>query len=140
MMATILYRLAGSPAVTGSAPFSDVQAGSWYSSAVAWAASAGIVNGYNGSYGPGEPITREQVVTTLYRYAKYSGMDLSGTGSLAGFTDSSRVSDFAAEAMSWAVGSGIVSGTTGATLNPQATATRAELATMLMRFIDLTQK
>ncbi|HML35930.1 MAG TPA: M14 family metallopeptidase [Bacillota bacterium] len=140
MMATILYRLAGSPAVTGSAPFSDVQAGSWYSSAVTWAASVGIVNGYNGSYGPGEPITREQVVTTLYRYAKYSGMDLSGTGSLAGFTDSSRVSDFAAEAMSWAVGSGIVSGTTGATLNPQATATRAELATMLMRFIDLTQK
>lgn len=137
MMATVLYRMAGSPTVAGNAPFDDVAAGDWYSHAVAWGASAGIVNGYNGYYAPKDPVTREQVVTILYRYAKTTGAEANANGSLAGFTDSAQISEFAAEAMKWAVGNGIISGTADTRLNPKATATRAEVAAMLVRSLEL---
>ncbi len=140
MMATVLYRMAGSPAVTGGANFDDVPDGSWYADPIAWGVSAGIINGYNGSYGPNDPITREQVVTILYRYAISTGMNVSAGDSLAGFADRDRVSDFAAAAMNWAVANGIVSGTTDNRLNPKATATRAEVAAMLMRAMNLFEK
>lgn len=140
MMASVLYRMAGSPAVTGSSNFNDVAVGSWYYNAVEWGYSAGIISGYNGSYGPDEPITREQVVEILYRYAKSTGMDVSAHDSLSGFADRNEVSDFALEAMNWAVDNGIISGTTETTLNPKATATRAEVAAMLMRAVELFEK
>ena len=137
MMAVVLYRMAESPSVAGSAPFHDVAAGAWYSHAVAWGASAGIVNGYNGYYAPGDAVTREQVVTILYRYAKTTGAEVNESGSLSGYSDSTQVSEFATEAMKWAIGNGIISGTTDVRLNPKATATRAEVAAMLVRYLEL---
>ena len=140
MMAVVLHRLAGSPEFNGSSNFNDIADGTWYEQAVAWGYSMGIVNGYDGNYAPADPVTREQVVTLLYRYAKTTGMDIKANGSLSGFSDRDEVSDFATEAMTWAVSNGIVSGSTDAKLNPKATATRAEVAAILVRFIDLLDK
>lgn len=140
MIAAVVYRLAGSPTVTGSNPFSDVSEGAWYHDAVVWGASTGIIAGYDGRYGSGDPITREQVVAILYRYAVSTGKDVTAKSSLDRFTDSNEVSGFASEAMNWAVANGIISGSTNATLNPKATATRAEVAAMLVRAIDLLQE
>jgi len=140
MIATVLYRMAGSPAVTGSNTFNDVVNGSWYYNAVVWGSSAGIINGYNGSYDPAGPITREQVATILYRYAMSTGRNVTANASLAAFTDHDDVSDFAGAAMNWAVANGIINGSTSVTLSPKATATRAEVAAMLMRAIDLFQE
>lgn len=137
MMATVLYRIAGTPAVTGTADFRDVPGDAWYAKAVTWGFSKGIVNGYDGSYGPAEPITREQVVVILYRYAKSTGLNVAADDSLAGFSDRNQISDFAVEAMNWAVANGIISGNADKTLKPQATATRAEVAAMLMRAMEL---
>lgn len=135
MIVTILYRLEGSPAVTGGASFADVAAGQWYSDGVAWASANGIVTGYsNGSFGPDDTITREQMAAILYRYACYKGYDLSARTDLSGYTDASQVSAYATAPMTWAVGSGLITGTSGTTLSPAGSATRAQAAVILARF------
>ena len=135
MIVTILYRLEGSPAVSGGATFSDVAAGGWYADAVAWASANGIVTGYaNGSFGPDDTITREQMAAILYRYARYKGQDLSAQAGLDSYADAAQVSAYAADAMEWAVGSGLITGTSATTLSPAGSATRAQAAVILARF------
>ena len=135
MIVTILYRLEGSPAVSGGATFADISSGQWYSDGVAWASANGIVTGYsNGSFGPNDTITREQMAAILYRYARYKGYDVSARAQLSSYSDASQVASYATESMSWAVGSGLITGTSGTTLSPAGSATRAQAAVILARF------
>ncbi len=135
-LVTILYRLAGSPSAD-SASFSDVTAGTWYTDAVAWASANSIVTGYaDGSFAPNEAVTREQLAAILYRYAQSAQLDTSATASLSGFTDSGAVSGYAGTAMAWANAEGLITGADGNTLLPKASATRAQVATILMRFLE----
>ncbi len=135
MFVEVLYRIEGSPA-TGSHSFIDVPQKAYYVGAVAWASSGGIVEGTGkGKFSPAKMITREQFATMLYRYAQYKGLDTSSRGDLSRFVDSNKVSNFAQEAMSWAVGEGIISGKNGPNLVPKGNATRGEAATMLQRFL-----
>lgn len=134
MMVTMLHRLEGSPDA-GSGSFSDVAAGSWYGGAVAWADSCGIVTGYgDGTFGPDDSITREQMAAVLYRYAGYKGYSLTETGDLSGFADASSVSAYAKDAVGWAVAGGLISGKGAGILDPAGTATRAEVAQILTNF------
>ena len=135
MIVTILYRMAGSPSVSGSSDFTDVAAGKWFAKAVAWAAANGIVNGYgSGLFGPNDPVTREQLAAILYRYAVYGGMTaVTLEENLGGFADTAQLSAYAIQAMNWAVGQGLIEGSNGL-LRPQANASRAEVAAILMRF------
>ena len=136
MLATILYRLAGQPDVSGDLPFTDVAAGTWYTDAVLWAAQNGIVNGLGeNTFAPMNTLTREQLVTMLYRYAEAEGYDVSAAADLSGYPDADKVQTYAQEAMSWAVAEGIVEGMDG-NLNPAGSATRAQIATILMRFCE----
>ena len=136
MLATILYRLAGQPDVSGDLPFTDVEAGTWYTNAVLWAAQNGIVNGVTDTtFAPGNDLTREQLVTMLYRYAEAAGYDVSAAADLSGYPDAGKVQTYAQKAMSWAVAEGIVEGMDG-NLNPAGSATRAQIATILMRFCE----
>lgn len=138
MLATILYRMEGCPVVGADSGFRDVPAGTWYSDAVTWASEKGIVVGYgNGSFGPHDTLTREQMAVLLYRYAGYQMADTTDRAPLGRFSDSGRISDWAYEAVSWAVAQGILMGSANGnavTLNPTASATRAELAAVLMRY------
>ena len=135
-LVTILYRLEGEPEVSGTSGFTDVEAGTWYTDAVAWAAANGIVNGTTDTtFAPGEDITREQLVTVLYRYAESKGYDVSASADLSGYPDAGQVQDYAQPAMAWAVAEGIVEGVDG-NLNPTGDATRAQIATILMRFCE----
>ena len=137
MLATILYRLAGQPDVSGEMPFTDVAAGTWYTDAVLWAAQNGIVNGLGeNTFAPMNTLTREQLVTMLYRYAEAEGYDVSAAADLSGYPDADKVQTYAQEAMSWAVAEGIVAGMDDGTLNPAGNATRAQIATILMRFCE----
>lgn len=136
MMVTILYRLDGSPEAAGGG-FDDVERGSWYENAVIWADANGIVNGYgNGIFGPDEDITREQMAAVLYRYAAYEGYSLTASGDLSAFRDASAISGYAESAMGWAVGSSLISGKGDGILDPAGTATRAEVAQILMNFCE----
>jgi len=136
MLVTVLYRLAGEPAITGSDSFSDVTADSWYGDAVSWASENAIVLGIgDSSFQPDGSITREQIATILYRYAQSSGYDVSKADDLASFSDAAKVSSYAETAVKWAVAQGILNGSNGA-LNPTGTATRAEAAAMLQRFAE----
>lgn len=136
MIVTTLHRMEGAPVAAGGA-FSDVPAGQWYSSAVAWASANKIVDGYgNGLFGPDNAITREQMAAILYRYAQYKGYDTSAAGSAAGYSDAAQVSSFAAAPMNWAIGGGLISGVDGNRLAPNGDATRAQVATILMRFCE----
>lgn len=138
MIATILWRMAGSPVVNYAMDFADVPADQWYAEAVRWASSEGIVGGYgNGSFGTGDPITREQFAVMLYRFAQKQGYDVSvgENTNILSYTDVSSVSEYAIPAMQWAVGSGVITGT-GDTLAPQGETTRAQAAMMLMRFSE----
>ncbi len=136
MMVTILYRLDGSPK-TGSGGFTDVESGSWYEDAVSWADANGIVNGYgDGTFGPDENITREQMAAVLYRYAAYEGYSLTASGDLSVFRDASAISGYAESAVDWAVGSSLISGKGDGILDPAGTATRAEVAQILMSFCE----
>ena len=136
MLATILYRLAGEPAVSGDLPFTDVESGTWYTDAVLWAAQNGIVNGLGeNTFAPMNTLTREQLVTMLYRYAEAAGYDVSAAADLSGYPDAGKVQTYAQKAMSWAVAEGIVEGMDG-NLNPAGNATRAQIATILMRFCE----
>ena len=133
MVVTILYRLEGEPAVTGGQSFPDVAPDTWYAEAVRWASSEGIVDGYaDGTFGPTDPVTREQLAAILYRYAGKPVVE----GESKTFADSDKISNWAVEAMDWAVKSGVLSGKGGDLLDPTGTATRAEVAQILMNFCE----
>ena len=139
MIATILYRMEGSPRVYGTSQFGDVEAGSWYEDAVIWATQNDIVEGYTSkTFGPNDPITREQMAAMLYRYADYCRCDMSAGRyvDLSKYSDMNEISDYAIPALRWAVGEEIIQGRTGKRLAPTDTATRAEVAVMLMRFCE----
>ncbi|MCL2151988.1 MAG: S-layer homology domain-containing protein [Oscillospiraceae bacterium] len=135
MFATVLYRLAGLPGVSGHSAFSDVVGGQWYTDAVQWASENGIILGYgDGSFGTNDNITREQAVTMLYRYSEVMGLDISAQADLSKYSDASKISDWAQNGMRWAVGAGIVSGRSPTTLAPQGQITRAEVAQLLLNY------
>jgi uncharacterized repeat protein (TIGR02543 family) len=137
MMATILWRMEGSPVPKGKNSFTDVEAEKWYADAITWTAENGIFAGYGkDKFGPDDPITREQLAAIFYRYADYKGYDLTVKGNLDKFKDADKITDYAKTAMQWAVGSGLMKGKSGNLLDPQGTATRAEIAAMLHRFIE----
>jgi len=137
MLVTVLYRLDGKPSATGANIFTDVEAGQWYTDAVVWASKNGIVNGYGDNlFGKDNPVTREQMAAMLLRYADYKKYDISKTNDLASYTDSGSISPYALGAMKWANAEGLITGRTASTLAPAGTATRAEVATVLMRFAE----
>lgn len=140
MIATILWRMAGSPVVNYAMDYTDVAQGQWCSEAIRWATSEGVVTGYgNGLFGTNDPITREQLATMLWRYAQTEGYDVSigEDTNILSYTDVADLSEYAISAMQWAVGAGIINGTgDGSTLSPQGQATRAQAAVMLMRFCE----
>ena len=136
-MATILWRMEGSPAPTAEARFTDVRSGQWYSEAVAWTAQSGVYTGYaDGSFRPNDSITREQLATILYRYAKYKGVDVSvgEDTNILSYADAAEISDYAFPAMQWACGAGVMQGSNG-NLLPRGRATRAQIAAMLHRYL-----
>ncbi len=136
MVVTILYRLAGEPDESGDSAFTDVADGLWYTDAVLWAAQKGIVNGISETeFAPAGDLTREQLATILYRYAAYQGYDVSQRADLSGFGDASSISGYAQEALSWAHAQGLVLGFEDGSLRPQGTASRAQIAAVLMRFL-----
>lgn len=137
MIVTILYRMDGSPSVSGSSDFTDVAAGKWFAKAVAWAAANGIVNGYGDSlFGPNDPVTREQLAAILYRYAVYGGMTaVTLEENLGSFADTAQLSAYAIQAMNWAVGQGLINGS-GSNLVPKAQATRAQVAAIIHRYLE----
>ena len=137
MLVTVLYRMANSEGAESTHNFADVVSGEWYSDAVAWASSNGIVSGVSeNKFAPNEDITREQMALIIYRYAKMQGFDVSESSTLESFTDTSDVSAWALDAIKWANSVTLVNGTSETTLSPKATATRAQVATILMRFCE----
>ena len=137
MMATILWRMEGSPIPKGKNRFTDVEAGKRYADAITWTAENGIFADYDKDrFKPDDPITREQLAAIFYRYADYKGYDLTVKGNLDKFKGADKITDYAKTAMQWAVGSDLVKGKSGALLDPQDKATRAEIATMLHHFIE----
>lgn len=136
MLVTVLYRLEGEPAGTGSSSFSDVYSGSYYEKAVAWAAANGIVTGTGStSFSPDAKVTREQLAAILYRYAQYKKLDTDAGAKLDSFSDAGNVSGYASEALSWAVSEGLINGASGR-LTPKGDATRAQVAAILHRFVE----
>ena len=134
MIVTMLWRMAGEPFEMPVTSFTDVEIGRYYTTAVAWACRNGIADGMGETkFGPNDAITREELVTLMYRYAQYFGHSCIGT-SIEGFADAGSVSSYAYNAMCWAYKAGVVTGTTGSRLNPQGTASRAEAAQMIMSF------
>ena len=131
-LVTVLYRIEGEPEVDGKHQFTDVPSGKWYSDAICWAAQNGIVNGVSETeFAPEEPVTREQIAAILYRYTKSGPVK---ENRLSAFPDADRVSPYAVEALNWAVAEGLINGSDGKLL-PQDGATRAEIATILMRYL-----
>ena len=131
---TILYRMAGTPETEAATPFTDVASGRYFTDAVAWAYEAGIAEGVSGTtFAPNAPVTREQLVTFLYRYAKYQEEDVSAQGTLAGYPDAEAVSEYAQIPMAWAVEQELVNGIDGK-LAPKGAATRAQIATIILRY------
>ena len=140
MMATILWRMEGSLAPKGENSFTDVEAGRWYADAITWAAENGIFAGYSmDKFGPDDPITREQLTAIFYRYADYKGYKLTVTENLDKFEDADKITDYAKMVMQWAVGNGLIKGKAETLLDPQGTATHAEIAAMLHRFVENTK-
>ena len=137
MIVTILYRMDGSPAMSGASDFKDVDSNKWFAKAVAWAAANGIVNGYGDSlFGPNDPVTREQLAAILYRYAVYGGMTaVTLEENLGSFADTAQLSAYAIQAMNWAVGQGLINGS-GSNLVPKAQATRAQVAAIIHRYLE----
>ena len=137
MMATILWRMEGSLAPKGENSFTDVEAGRWYADAITWTTENGIFAGYSkDKFGPDDPITREQLTAIFYRYADYKGYKLTVTENLDKFEDADKITDYAKMVMQWAVGNGLIKGKSENLLDPQGTATRAEISAMLHRFIE----
>ena len=142
MIVTMLYRMEGEPEITAENPFNDVKADTWYTDAVIWAAENEIVNGYGGGkFGPEDDLTREQLVTILHRYANYKGIDTSEgeMKPLKDFDDTRYISDWAVKAFRWAVDAGIINGVGNRKISPKTDASRAQVATMLMRYDSITQ-
>ena len=140
MIVTILYRLEGEPDTTASS-FTDVASGMYYADAVAWAKANSIVTGITETiFAPDQAITREQMAAILYRYAQYKGYDVTASNDLSSYTDASRISAYATTAMQWANAEGLITGNTSTTINPTGNATRAEVATILMRFCETVTK
>ena len=135
MLVTVLYRLDGSPDVSGiENPFSDL-ANNAYHDAILWGSENRIANGYvDGTFRANETLTREQLAVFLHRFANFKGYDTNVYSDIGGFSDARDVGEFARESMCWAVGEGIINGTTSTTLSPKLGANRAQVATMLMRF------
>jgi len=137
MIVTILYRLENEPTVTGTTAFTDVAADQYYANAVAWAAQNGIVSGIDATtFAPNNAITREQMAAILYRYAQFKGYDVSVKADLSVYTDAAQVSTYATDAMAWANGAQLITGISQTTLTPAGNATRAQVATILMRFCE----
>ena len=135
MIVTMLYRMEKEPAVTGALSFRDVPGGQWYTDAIRWATANGIVNGYSDTaFGPNDNVSREQLATILYRYARYKGVVPGAGADLSGFTDAEAISDWAEDALRWAVSKGIINGMGDGLLSPGTEAVRAQVATMLMRY------
>ena len=138
MFVTVLARLADQEDYSGNAEFTDVASDAWYAAGVAWASSKGIVSGYgDGKFGPNDEVTREQMALIMYNFTKAMGYDITGSASLDKFSDSASVHSWAADAMKWAAGTGIMSGNTDGTLNPRGTATRAQVATIMMNYVEV---
>lgn len=141
MLVTVLHRLEGAPDVSAVSHFQDVQAGQWYTAAVNWASSNAIIEGYpDRRFGVGDEVTRQQMATILYRYAKYKSYSISADADLAGYSDAAEIDAWARDAMTWANAKGIISGTTTSTLAPRGNASRAQVATILMRFVESASK
>mgnify|MGYP001000322941 CR=1 FL=1 len=137
MLVTVLWRLDKELDATVSSLFADVADGTWYTDAVAWAAENEIVKGYDeDTFGPNDQITREQMAAILYRYASYKGYDLTASNDLARYTDSGDVSAWALTAMKWAVAEELITGVSATSLDPAGNASRAQVATILMRFVE----
>ena len=142
MIVTMLWRMEGSPQVDDNMTFKDVPDSQWYTDAVRWAEANGIVNGYSeDAFGPDDKVIREQIVTILYRYAQFKGMDVSKseTAYLNDYTDAKDISEWAVKAFRWAVDAGVIQGMTETTLSPKGDAVRAQVATILMRFSEKIQ-
>ena len=130
------------PAFSVEAPFPDVAAGAWYGTGVSWAAAREIAKGYgDGRFGVNDPVTREQLAAILYRYARYKGEDVSvgEDTNLIGFKDAGQVSEWAAPAVRWAVGVGLLKGDAAGCLRPLDQAARSEFAALLMRYVEREQ-
>ena len=139
MLVTVLYRAEGEPAVNKSVPFADVDTSAYYANAVLWAQQNGIVNGVTETeFAPDENITREQIATIIYRYAKVNGYDVSvgENTNILSYTDAESVSEYAIASVQYAVGAGLMKGKSNTTLNPKDNATRAEVAAILQRFLE----
>ena len=133
MFATVLYRAAGSPAVSGSDTFADTQEGTWYSGGVLWASQQGLVNGVSATrFAPNDPVSREQIATILWRHAGSP----SGQGG-QDFADEGDIATYASTAVDWARGNGIVNGKPGNRFDPKGNATRAEVATILQNYLTM---
>lgn len=144
MLVQVLYNLEGKPTVSTAPAFADVKAGDWFANAVVWASENNIVSGTgNGKFDPNGNITREQIASILFRYAAFKGADISGSAELTAFPDQSKVSSWALASVKWAVSAGLISGKTsnGTTvLDPKGNATRAEVSSMMVRFVDFLSK
>ena len=135
MLVTVLWRYAGQPQAAAN-PFTDVPGGEWYTQAVAWAAENGVVNGIGGGkFDPNGRVTREQAAAILFRYAQYKGLEaVTLEENLGAYTDADQISEYAVQAFNWVVGQGLMTGVTDTTLEPASSATRAQVATILMRY------
>ena len=141
MLTAMLWRLSGSPEPKAPAQFTDVSPDRWYAKAIAWASEEGVAVGYGGKrFGPEDPLTREQMVAILWRYAKYEGVDVTpAEDTLQNFADSDKVSAYAVPAVRWACGTGILVGITspdGRLLDPQGRGSRAQVAEVVMRYAE----
>ncbi len=141
MVVTILWRLAGSPTPEGVSPFTDLTANAYYINAITWANANQIVNGVDAThFNPNQPISREQMVSIIYRYAKMQKMDVSKTDDLSAYSDINKISKYAVPAIGWAKATGLIKGKTAQSFAPQDSLTRAEAATMFMRYQQNTAK
>ena len=136
MVVQVLYNMSGG-GEHGFKVFQDVNESDWFFDAVCWARIHGVCNGTSETtFSPNDPVTREQLAAFLYRYAKLCGLECKPTGDLSAYKDRNQISSYAYDAISWAVGVGIINGTSATTIEPQSYATRAEIATMICRLLD----
>ena len=136
MAVQVLYNFDREAVGGDGSSFTDVDTADWFCSAIGWAYESGVSNGYGDSYGVMDQVTRQDLVTMLYNYAKMIGYDVSAKASVSAFGDAGDVSDYALEAMEWALGAGLIKGVTDQTLSPTSSTTRAQVATIIMRFIS----
>lgn len=137
MIVTILYQLEKAPDIVTTSNFIDVPDNQWFSDAIHWAVSNGIVSGYgDGTFGPNDPITREQIATILFQYAQYKGYGKAASASLSQFVDADQISDWAVEAMTWANAHKLINGTSEMTILPAGKAARSQTASILMQLCE----